>query len=305
MIAMAGAGAAALPADQLLETTFLPSILAIIVLYKVPAEQSQSYVSMRALLDAGMPAAAAYELMVFDNTPGGQAGPRDFDGVYQRDESNAGLAAAYNAALKVAAAKGTPWVLLLDQDTTLTAEFLEEAAAAAEELAPRREVAALIPKLWDRGVICSPHFPPLLHAARPLPAESYGIAPADAYMFNSGAVVRVSAMQGIGGFPVAYPLDFLDHATFAALKRAGGQLFILRSILKHELSDVNRALPDPALVPRQLGVLDAEYRFYRVYGTFSQRMMRRLRLLRSAAGRAAKGKDWGQTQRILRSALRF
>ena len=279
-------------------------MLAIIVLYKVPAEQSQSFASLQAYLKAGSAGARRFELMLCDNSPYAQPRPAGFHGEYVSDTANSGLATAYNCALRAASERGIPWLLLLDQDTTLTAEFLDEALATAEEMAARPEVVALVPKLTDKGVIVSPHYPPLLEAARPIAAEMSGFAPARVYVFNSGAVVRVSAIQAIGGFPVEYPLDFLDHATFAALRRSGGQLFILRSTLKHELSDVNQALPDPALVPRQEGVLDAEYRFYRKYGSPSERLIRRLRLLRSALGRAAKGKDWGQTRRILRAALR-
>ena len=277
-------------------------ILALIVLYKVQAEQSESFLSFEQYRQSG--AAAGYELMLCDNTPYAQARPAGFHGVYVADQSNPGLAPAYNRALQAAHDRGIQWLLLLDQDTTLTPQFLDEARETAARLLHQPEVAALVPRLVDKGVVCSPHLPPLLSSAKPLAADWYGIAPDRIYAFNSGSVVRVSALQAIGGFPADYALDFLDHATFAALRRAGGKLFVLHSMMKHELSDVNQALPDPALVPRQNGVLDAEYRFYKTYGTVGERAIRRLRLLRSALGRAAKGKDWGQTRRILKAALR-
>lgn len=48
--------------------------------------------------------------------------------------------------------------------------------------------------------------------------------------FNSGAVVRVSAIREMGGFATEFPLDYLDQATFAELQERGGRVFLLRRL---------------------------------------------------------------------------
>jgi GT2 family glycosyltransferase len=280
------------------------SILAVIVLYKVPAEQSASFQSMRHLLASDPQVAAAVDWIVCDNTPYEQPRPPAFDDLYSRDPTNPGLAKCYNLALREAQSRKIPWLMVLDQDTTVTAEYLQEALAVARNLLDRTDAVAIVPRLANRGNVCSPHYVPFMGPARPIDPGVVGIAPDPLCVFNSGAILRVNALETIGGFPAEYPLDYLDHATFTPLQKAGGKLYILRSTLSHDLSTNDHGRHIPELVPRQIGILDAEFRYYRQYGSAWERALRRLRLLRAAAGRTAKGENWEQTWRILKSAFR-
>jgi len=116
-------------------------------------------------------------------------------------------------------------------------------------------------------------------------------------------LLRVSAVRAIGGFPAEFPLDYLDHATFAELQAQGGRVYVLQSVLEHELSS-NTERPSAAAARRQHMVLHAEQRFYARYGTPKQRWLRRVRLLKAVAGRLLRRKEAGQTWRMLKSALR-
>jgi hypothetical protein len=160
---------------------------------------------------------------------------------------------------------------------------------------------ALVPKLVEKGVMCSPAEPPVLGV--PLAWEHEGLAGARLIAFNSGAVLRVGAVVAMGGFPDGFPLEYLDHATFAALQARGGRVYVMRSTLEHALSS-NSEKTDAASVRRQAVVLESERRFYARYGTLQQRGLRRVRLLKAAAGRIVRGREGGQTWRMIKWALR-
>jgi GT2 family glycosyltransferase len=287
----------------------MEKMLAVVVLYRMRAEQSPAFVSLRRALaqrgqrrgaDADADADADVDVMLCDNTPWEQAAPEGFEGVYLRDTANPGLAACFNAALGKAAVDGCSWLMLLDQDTEVTDAYVEEVCCAAA--AASAEVVALVPKLVERGVICSPAALPVLGVSRAVGIEAVGVSERRLFPFNSGAVLRVSALRAMGGFPAEFPLDYLDHAMFAELQARGGRVQVLRSALEHELSS-NTERAGAAAARRQASVLAAERRFYARYGTPAQRWLRRLRLLKAAAGRLLRGKEAGQTWRMLKSAL--
>jgi GT2 family glycosyltransferase len=278
--------------------------LAAIVLYRVAADASQAFCSLRSLMAADPQAAAAIDLMLFDNSPQPQPRPAGYTGPYIPNPANPGLAACYNLALQSAQRQAIPWLLLLDQDTTLSRDYLAEVSAQIESLAHQQEVVALVPRLTDRGVVCSPIHPPTFGPARPIGNGASGVSPDRLHVFNSGAVLRVCAVAAIGGFPEDFPLDYLDHATFAALQDRGGRLYILNATLQHELSSNQEGRTDLAFTQRQASILDAEYRFYHRFGSTGDELRRRLRLLRACAGRILRRKEGNQTWRMLKSALR-
>ncbi|SNT27888.1 Glycosyltransferase, GT2 family [Granulicella rosea] len=280
-----------------------PRVLAVIVLYRMQAEASPAYRSLREALNALAPE-LRFAVALYDNSPVEHAPPEDFPCVYRHDPTNPGLAKPYNRALQLAKDKGAHWLLLLDQDTVVTPDYLEELTAAIEAVAGNAEVAAICPRLVDAGLVCSPIHPPTWGPPGAFPLEVTGIAPAAVQPFNSGALLRVDAVEAIGGFDTRFPLDYLDHATFAALQQRGGRIYLLRSALEHHLSSNEGGRTDPAFVARNLSMLDAEYRFYRIHGSATDRFLRRLRLLRAAAGRIVRRKEPGQTVRLLRAALR-
>jgi GT2 family glycosyltransferase len=279
-------------------------IAVVVVLYRMAADESPAIRSLTQHLPPGGRPGGFIDLIICDNTPFEQAAPTALAGRYLRDPSNPGLARRYNEALGIADKSGAAWLMLLDQDTTVTAEYLDEVLAEAASCADRPEVVALVPKLIERGAICSPIHPPTYKWASPVGAEFSGIAAEILHVFNSGAVLRVSAVQAMGGFPQDFPLDYLDHATFTELQHRGGKLHVLRSALEHQLSSNDETRRGAAFARRQRSVLDAEYRFYNRYGSARDRALRRVRLLRACAGRLARGKDWSQTWRILKSAVR-
>jgi GT2 family glycosyltransferase len=278
-------------------------LLAVVVLYKMTFNQCSGLMSLLKVMSEDDALAKTIDLMVCDNTPYEQTAPVGFNGYFYRDVTNPGLAHWYNLALKNAAEIGIPWILLLDQDTEVTAQYITEVIAQSEAIEVNREIVALLPKLVQNGIVCSPLTPPTFHPPRPFDKNFTGVAPSRLHVFNSGSVLRVSALKDAGGFPEDFPLDYLDHATFAALQSRGGKLFVLRSMLKHDLSSSDIGRTDAATVERHRSILLAERKFYRLNGSVRDRIYLRVRLLRGALGILIRHRAVARSFRMMRAAL--
>src|ERR1700722_5969528 len=134
------------------------SILAVVVLYNCELSRSHSLSSLIELLNANPELARRFSLIVYDNSPQAQSpvSGADFPTHYVHDPTNGGLASAYNFALARAEAEAREWLLLLDQDTTLTRDFLFELIETSSALQTTPEAAAIGPKLVVGGGIHSP-----------------------------------------------------------------------------------------------------------------------------------------------------
>jgi len=279
-------------------------ILAIVILYKMTFDQSRGLTSLLKVISEDDVVAETIDVMVCDNTPYEQSVPANFTGRFYRDTANPGLERWYNFGLKNAAETGLHWVMLLDQDTEVTAQYIAELIARTNELEEKHEIVAIVPKLTQHGTVCSPLTPPTYRHHRPFDKSFAGVSAESLHVFNSGAVLRVSALKEAGGFPKEFPLDYLDHATFAALQSRGGRLFVLRSTLEHELSSSNVRSTDAASVERHRSWLLAEHRFYKLNGSVRDRIYRRIRLLRGALGVLIKHGAVTWSFRMMKAALR-
>ena len=208
----------------------------------------------------------------------------DFPIHYIHDPSNGGLASAYNVALNRAESEQREWLLLLDQDTSLTTEFILELVETTGNLHAQIEVAAVVPKLRVNGRIDSPvtDFLALVRrqfsAPEPVISEDMvGIQYQHLSAYNSGSTLRVSALRSAGGFPAEFWLDFLDHVVFRALSRRGYRMYVMRAILAHDSSYSNVGnLP----VWRMHNILLARSLYVQQNGTWVDRLLYRVWLLR-------------------------
>jgi GT2 family glycosyltransferase len=221
---------------------------------------------------------------------------------YQHDASNRGLASAYNYALHCAAEEGCAWLLLLDQDTEVTAAYLKEAASLSASLCVDHRVAAIVPKLEGPLGIKSPTLDFLcwlrrqvqFRNRRPLfaTAAMHGLQPAHLSAFNSAAILRVGALLTIGGFPADFWLDFLDVAVFHALDAHAGRIFVMHACLHHGFSmDTEAFYSGPTSLDRHRNMLIAMVHYVRTRGTRSDLLLSRLYLLRNALNLLRRSKD--------------
>jgi GT2 family glycosyltransferase len=263
-----------------------PSILAVVALYNCELAQSQSASSLFQILNENPDLAKHFSLVIYDNSPQPQshAMPADFPTHYVHDPLNGGLASAYNFALARAELEPREWLLLLDQDTSLTREFLNELVETISTLHAQPTVAAIAPKLLVHGVIHSPASPFIdqmrRQFLRPKPAiarDVVGVQQQPLFPYNSGSAIRVSALRSIGGFPPEFWLDFLDHAVFEALFIRGYRLYVMLATLAHDSSYADL---DSMPVWRLHNVLMAQTLFLKRYGNFIDQLLYRAWLLR-------------------------
>ena len=254
-------------------------IIAAIVLYRMKAGESRAFKALADTLAENEDCAQAIDVMVFDNTPYLQDAPAGFSGTYVQDPSNPGLAQHYNFALNAAIERKAEWLMLLDQDSSPTREYFEEAVALSSRFKHDQEIVALAPKLIENGAVLAPHRLAMLRHPKAIDIGLAGVAQENIYPYNSASVIRVSALEAIGGFPQKFWLDYLDHATFRMLQSRVGKIYVMRTILEHSLSS-NQPIRsnDAGAVARRTNILKAEHAFYRDYGTFLERACHHARL---------------------------
>jgi GT2 family glycosyltransferase len=275
---------------------------AVLVLYNTQLADSPTYRAIQDALRNKPVLAEQLQLLVFDNSPSPHAPSEGALGEYRHDGTNPGLASRYNQALAEAAAHGATWLMLLDQDTALTPEYFDQVETLSQSLAPETHIAGIIPKLAAGPRLLSPHIPCFRKSPYRLHLGVSGLLGGLLRAFNSGALLRVSALQAIGGFPEQYWLDYLDHATFHRLQAQGGQIWVMDVLVEHDLS-IHRPEKhsDPANAARHRNQLRAEALFYREHGTPSERIRHQLNLLQRAF-QSLLGAHLAEAWRLLQAA---
>jgi GT2 family glycosyltransferase len=280
------------------------SILAVAVVYNCEFFKSHSISSLFQILNENPELAKHFSLVLYDNSPLPQtlAMPAVFPTHYVHDPSNGGLASAYNFALARAETEERKWLLLLDQDTSLTRDFLFELLDAVNTLQTSPSVAAIVPKLLVNGSVYSPAIPffqqlrrQFLRPLKPVGENVVGVSQQPMCSYNSGSTFRVSALRSVGGFPPEFWLDFLDHAVFHALFAAGRHIYVLHATLVHESS-----YSDLGSMPiwRLHNVLMAQTLYVKKSGNFIDRLLYRIYLLRHSRNVRRACKDprmWRET----------
>ena len=212
----------------------LVRLLAVIVIYKMQPLESSTLQTLCATAANVGSSVLDLKILIWDNTPGGQeVGPLPYGVLYERAPNNPGLPRAYNQALELAMAEGYEWLLTLDQDSFLPANFLTRIASLAGQLGPMKTIGAIVPQVIADGRIISP-FQFLFSAVPSWFSKGFiGISRRAAYAANSGAVLRVAALLEIGGYDPMFPLDLSDTNLFHRLHSSGKSVFIAGDLSMH------------------------------------------------------------------------
>jgi GT2 family glycosyltransferase len=262
------------------------SIQAVVVVYNCELSQSRCVSSLLQIFHENPELAKHFSLLLYDNSPQPQsyAVSARFPVHYVHDPSNGGLASAYNFALARAESEAREWLLLFDQDTSPTTEFLLELLNVAATMHTQIEVAAIVPKLLVKGIVYSPatHFIDVLRQQfLPRTPNTYdsllGIQEGRLNIYNSGSTLRVSALRSIGAFPKEFWLDYLDHTVFHTLFVNGFRIYVMHASLEHEQSDADL---QHISALRHRSVLRAQTLFVKRTGSFTDRLLYRIWLLR-------------------------
>jgi GT2 family glycosyltransferase len=203
----------------------------VVVLYKCRPEDSAA---CRSLLIKAMPDGMRLRGLIYDNTPSIAAENKSLsdDIEYCSTGVNKGLPVAYNEGIRRALQCGARYIMLVDQDSTITAEFLEAAARAVRE-SPSDQVA------WAPHIIArNRHISPYKFNVLGLPTFKYDLssAPAAYFAINSYSIISLGFLEEIGGFDEFYWLDGLDFWFYSRVARMGYKVGVIGVNVTHHLS---------------------------------------------------------------------
>jgi hypothetical protein len=214
------------------------SVLAVIVLYKRSVERSQTLISLGENLGRHPRLLQCLRVLLWDNSPMPTTPTLAFPFDYVHSGKNVGTAGAFNRAMEFAETMSIPWLLLLDQDTTLPEDFVAKMVDYSDRFADTPEVAAIVPLLWCRGQLISPKRLRSLYRISPVPPACYGTYKEQVVVCDSATLMRTAALREAGGYDEElFWLDFSDIYVFAALHRNGKSIYIASDLqLQHSLS---------------------------------------------------------------------
>lgn len=198
------------------------SFCCVIVLYKMRLEESPSFRSVYA--QAKRQTRAKIGFFICDNSPMADNKRSEYPDVhYEHHPENKGLGYAYNAAARYSRQKGLEWLILLDQDTILSDDFL---ACYAETLPIHPEV----------ELFASQIFLPSKKELSPLrrwKAQKRSLQPDKLYLLkhylliNSGLCIKLALFERSGGYDERVWLDFADTQFIRRIMRIGIEQFYL------------------------------------------------------------------------------
>lgn len=283
--------------------TRCPSILAVIVLYRMDPSRAPAFRSLLASAAAQAPDNLHLKILMYDNTPNGRQPHSLPDYVeYVPSIQNDGLAGAYNYALRVAETEGFDWLLTLDQDSNLPVSILHSLAAVAKSLQESDKVVAIVPHLVEGVQSISPLYVGYWRPSK-IPQGFSGLPDREICAVNSAATWRVSYLREIGGFDSRFWLDYLDYTMHRCAFRAGKRVYVAGNIVvQHELASLD---PGKRMSPARFeNVLMAESAFADLYKNPLERAILPLRWARECLRYTQRGDDPRCVRSTLRAMLR-
>jgi GT2 family glycosyltransferase len=216
-------------------------IVAVIVLYKLLPERSPTLNSVMEAFAAHPELSRSIRLLVWDNSPKAiEQLNLPFPCVYTHAARNVGTSGAYNYAMEFAEGEGCPWLLLLDQDTTVSDNFLPRMLEYSHLLLQNAEVGSVVPFIFSHGSLISPRRLGRFNQVHPISQANSGVYRGQAFAVNSATLMKVSALREIGGYSDEFWLDLSDVYVFQAMYRKGKHLYIAGDLsLQHSITSMD------------------------------------------------------------------
>jgi GT2 family glycosyltransferase len=216
-------------------------IVIVVVLYKRSPSQSQTINSLTAVFERNPELLGSFRVFIWDNTPNLNAEPViAFPAEYRYAGRNLGTSGAYNQALGFAETLGSPWMLLFDQDTTVSEELLPRMLGYSKSLRDAAEVGAVAGFVYSHGALVSPRRLARFNQVRPIPPTAHGVYTRKAYAVNSATLMRVSALREIGGYSDEFWLDLSDVYVFQAMHRRGKYMYLAGDLrVEHSIASMD------------------------------------------------------------------
>jgi GT2 family glycosyltransferase len=254
-------------------------IVAVVVLYKRPPGRSQTINSLATVFACNPELLDSIRVILFDNSPNPiEQLNLSFPCDYSHAGRNVGTSGAYNYAMEFAETEGIPWLLLLDQDTTISPEFLPRILEYSHLLQGQTEIGTVAPFIYSHGSLVSPRGLGRFNQISRIPRTFSGVCRQKAFAVNSATLMRVAALREIGGYSDDFWLDLSDVYVFQAMYRKGRYLYIAGDLtLQHSITSMNF---DKDMAPeRYRNFLAAESAYVDLYSSAPERAVHVLRLL--------------------------
>lgn len=202
-------------------------IFAVIVTYNIDLKHCKSYQTL--LANTSLP------FLIYENSaiPMNQQykGKQIY---YQHNPNNGGVSAAYNAGAKIAKKRGYDYMLLLDEDTSFEASFIDK---LREAHTAHPQAVVLAPRMVYQG---SKPFSPVrlgMFAPQAFKPEQ-ACYPLGKYApVNSGACIQVETFFKNGGYNEDIKLDFADFDFFGRLSQTVKTFVIVDSTARQSFSN--------------------------------------------------------------------
>lgn len=246
-------------------------LLVVVVLYQQSLSQMYSYdLFSKAVFEKKI------QLVVYDNSREPQTDPlfKRENVLYYHDGTNPGLAKAYNYALTHAKREHSSFVLL-DQDSRLCEAYFDELL----QIIWKEDLVAAVPMAYDHGRQISPVYADHYVNHQVQMVEKSQVVSDRLMAINSGAAFSIEFLKEIGGFNLAFPLDFLDHWLFWKIHQLKKKVAVLPQKIEHDLSVLDYTNMN---VKRYCSILQAENLFYQNYDQGLLKKHRKQLLLRTA-----------------------
>jgi len=153
---------------------------------------------------------------------------RDLDFQLIENEDNLGIAEALNQGVRGARGAGYPWVILFDQDSRLTPDFIENMLETWESHPQRDRICAIHPTYYDPEVVKDP--------VRQRASDGGPVT-----SMTSGALMPVWVFEKVGWFDPDFFIDEVD-AEYCYRIRAAGYIIAdsRKGVLLHQTGNPER-----------------------------------------------------------------
>jgi GT2 family glycosyltransferase len=254
-------------------------IVIVVVLYKRSPAQSQTIRSLTEIFARKPELLDYFQVFIWDNSPAAIFDPvAPFPREYRHDGRNLGTSGAYNKAMEFAESIGSQWLLLFDQDTTVSEEYLPRMLEYSRRFQDDPEIGTVVPFIYSHGTLVSPRWLGRFNRVKQIPPNFHGVYRRKAYAVNSATLMRVAALREIGGYSEEFWLDLSDVYAFQAMYKKGRYMFIAGELqLQHSIAALDF---DKEMTPhRYRNFLAAESAYVDLYSTPLERACHLLRLL--------------------------
>jgi GT2 family glycosyltransferase len=243
----------------------LNEIFIVLVLYKKNLNNSETISCLVEIKEFN------FQILIYDNSPDSQYTNEYFayynlNVHYVSNTDNPGLSTAYNYALKQANLENKKWLLLLDQDTRLTAEYFNE---FSKLILSNNSIVSIIPRVNnfynDKPISPSKMFFGMF--CRPLNIES-GIISKNITAINSGTFLNINFLNEINGFNNLFKLDYLDHWYFREIHKRNYSVYLMNTFILQELS-VGSNYSNRISIERYISLIYSQLRYVSLQGKFN------------------------------------